>query len=28
LAIGQTLMREKKYDDAARTFERLLAAKD
>ncbi len=28
LAIGQTLMRDKKYNDAARAFERLLATKD
>ena len=28
LATGQTLMRDKKYDDALRSFERLLSAKD
>lgn len=28
LATGQTLMRDKKYDEAQRAFERLLAAKD
>lgn len=28
LAIGQTLIRDKKYDEAARNLERLLAAKD
>jgi TolA-binding protein len=28
LAIGQTLMRDKKYDEASRSLERLLGAKD
>ncbi len=28
LAIGQTLLRDKKYDEAARSFERLLAGED